>query len=130
MKKPFHETLALISGYGDSLKAASCTVVAFKNGCYYRKVLIKVLNDYQLTIDRIINVDSPQSLMHCVSAGMGVSIMPLILADTADDLHITSLPEPYAGVETVFITRKTAPQTAALSRFSEMLTPPAPNKNR
>lgn len=125
----FHETLALISGAGDPLKAAaSCTIVAFKNGCYYRKVLIKVLNDYQLTIDRIIDVDSPQSLIHCVAAGIGISIMPMVLASAENALHITPLPQPYAGVDTVFITRKAAPETAALSRFSDMLTVPAPKK--
>lgn len=84
----FEEELVLISAKGAAaLRRASDlagrTLVAFPNGCSYRRRLTEWLASEGVSPGRILDLGSYHAIVACVAAGTGVGILPAELLDQA-----------------------------------------------
>ncbi|BDG34074.1 LysR family transcriptional regulator [Parageobacillus thermoglucosidasius] len=119
----FKERLVLITNTPNNpLKNKECTLVVFKEGCYYREVIIKIMDDYHITIKNVIEVDAAQAILHCVSEGLGISLIPESMSKLAKSLYTYPIYKDYVNVDTVLITRKSLAKTLAFTKFADLLT--------
>ncbi|ASS89897.1 LysR family transcriptional regulator [Aeribacillus pallidus] len=119
----FKERLVLITNTPDNpLKNKECTLVVFKEGCYYREVFTRIMNDYHITIQNVIDVDAAQAILNCVRAGVGISLIPESMSKLTKSLYTYPIDKDYVNVDTVFITRKSLAKTLAFNKFVELLT--------
>ncbi|HRP76974.1 MAG TPA: LysR substrate-binding domain-containing protein [Rhodocyclaceae bacterium] len=77
----FDEELVLISGMGvPAIRSASevgrATLIAFANGCSYRKRLEDWLGDSNILPERVLEFGSYPAIVACVAAGTGLAIVP------------------------------------------------------
>ncbi|MCS6765285.1 MAG: LysR substrate-binding domain-containing protein [Candidatus Protistobacter heckmanni] len=77
----FEEELVLISARShppieDAASLGRCTLIAFANGCSYRKRLEDWLGKSNLMPERVLEFASYQAIVACVAAGTGVAILP------------------------------------------------------
>lgn len=121
-KVVYNERLVIIRKPMDkALKSKKCAVIAFKKGCYYREVLLQILSDLQINVYKIIEVDSPLSIINFVSHGLGISIIPLHLVKAINSVEIVPIHKDYMNVDTVFITNKNSPHMCSLDQFIDLL---------
>lgn len=117
----FKERLLLITSTPDNpLTNQECTLVVFKEGCYYREVMLKIMDDYHITIKNVIEVGASQAILHCVSEGLGISLIPESMSTLAKSLYTFPVYKDYASVNTVLITRKSLAKTVAFTKFVEL----------
>lgn len=125
-EKVFEEQLVLVSstefGTLDALleKIPQQTVLVFRSGCFYRSTLEHWLYHVGLVPNQVMEMGSLDGIMSCVSASMGVTLLPQSIADSyAQRLAIRwhQLPSEFADVATVFIRRNDTVVTSALSAF-------------
>lgn len=115
------ERLVLISNSLENpLKKDNCTLLAFENGCFYRSILKKIMQDYHIKVDKIIEVDSPQAILNFVERGLGNSLIPESMAKLNDGVYTHVINEEYTHVDTMLIRRKNAALTPSLMNFINM----------
>ncbi|MFC5448979.1 LysR family transcriptional regulator [Paenibacillus aestuarii] len=102
------------------------TLLVFPNGCSYRAKLLQLLQEEGILPAKVMEFGSIETIIGCVGAGLGISLMPRSLVAEAvrqDRLRSHNIREGNAIITTVFIRRKDALMTPALSAFiSEMQT--------
>ncbi len=99
-----------------------CTLIAFANGCSYRKLLEEWIGRAKVMPVRVLEFASYQAIIACVAAGTGVAIVPrsvLATLRSAVDVRQHELPERYRKNRTHLIWHGTA--SAALNGLMEML---------
>ena len=99
-RKVFEEELVLITGKDvEAVRRASdlvgMTLIAFANGCSYRKRVEEWLGASALMPARILEFASYQAMIACVAAGTGFAIVPrslLVALKSAQDVRQHELP--------------------------------------
>jgi DNA-binding transcriptional LysR family regulator len=95
-------------------------VLVFKTGCSYRLRLEGFLAAHGLVHVRRMEFGTLDGIIGCVEAGMGVSMLPRIVAEPmqqAGRISIHSLPEGAGEAQTLLVYRKDSLLTAAFERF-------------
>ncbi|SFI37382.1 DNA-binding transcriptional regulator, LysR family [Paenibacillus sp. UNC496MF] len=105
----------------DSIRDAGLrTILAFKAGCSYRARMNLLLQEQGLIPDKLMEFASIETIIACVSAGLGISLMPRsIVAEPSEQGRIRchDVAGKHAILKTVFIRRKDALETPALTAF-------------
>jgi len=116
----FTERLMLISALGHepvrtARDVANDSVIAFPNGCAYRRRLYRWLGDTAGVATRTLDLASYHAMVACVGAGTGVALVPQSVLDTMPLARVQrhALARPYSHVVTPLIWR-TKEQSAAL----------------
>jgi DNA-binding transcriptional LysR family regulator len=108
----FAERLVLITSRGHRAvrgpeDVAGRSVIAFPNGCAYRRRLYRWLGETSTATTRVLDLGSYHAIVACVGSGSGIALMPESVLDTlplaAVERH--RLPRQHADVVTPLIWR-------------------------
>ncbi|MEO1161241.1 MAG: LysR substrate-binding domain-containing protein [Pseudomonadota bacterium] len=120
----FTEQLCLVAANSfapieDSSALNGQTIVAFEEGCAYRRYLNDWLLGDGIAPGTTLAVGSYLAMLSCVSAGTGFAVIPksvLSIIDVHGTLQCLELPGRYARIETLMVWRKnyTSPKLDAL----------------
>jgi DNA-binding transcriptional LysR family regulator len=121
----FREELSLLAAPGvlsldEVLRGGEVRIVVLRAGCSYRQMLEGVLARRGVAIQRRLEFGTLEAIFGCVAAGLGITLLPRALIGpvwAAGRVSVHALPPADAGVETVFIRRRDAYATAALTAF-------------
>ena len=105
---------------GDIRSALAQPLLVFPNGCSYRKVLERLIDDEGLVAGKKYEFNTLSAIFASVSAGLGVALFPLSCINRYSgrkDLAVMDIPPKYAAAPTVFIYRKDRYLSAALCSF-------------
>ena len=123
----FTERLALISSLGHrAIRApkdvADDSVIAFPNGCAYRRRLYRWLGETSAATTRVLDLSSYHAIVTCVGSGTGIALMPESVLDTLPLAQVRrhALPRQHSHVVTPLIWR-TQEQSRALVALQEQL---------
>jgi DNA-binding transcriptional LysR family regulator len=121
----FEEELAVLAAPGiASLEQATqggiARIIVLRAGCSYRQRLEMLLARRGIAVPRLMEFGTLEAIFGCVSAGLGITLLPRALIgpvwhDGRVSLH--SLPPEEATVTTVFIHRREAHLSSALRAF-------------
>ena len=91
------------------------SVIAFPQGCAYRRVVERWLGPRLLASVRVLELSSYHAIVACVASGTGVAIVPKSVLDTVQSAQVREheLPKVLANVVTPLVWR-TGEQTAAV----------------
>jgi DNA-binding transcriptional LysR family regulator len=84
------------------------TIIAFANGCSYRKRLEGWLSGEKLHPDRVMEFQSYHAIVACVAAGSGIAVVPrsvLEMTRAGEQINVTSLPPVTAKAKTQLVWR-------------------------
>ncbi len=101
-------------------------VVVLRAGCSYRLRLEAMLARRGVVGPRLLEFGTLDAILACVSAGLGVTLLPLALAEGAwreGRVGVHSLPSEEAWVETVFVRRRDVYTSSALAAFLDLVRP-------
>jgi DNA-binding transcriptional LysR family regulator len=123
----FEEELVLITGRSVAsvtrpADLAGATLIAFAQGCSYRRVLEQWLGKGGVLPSRSLEFSSYQAMIACVAAGTGFAIVPLSVLNAlraTADVRQHALPERLRANRTHLVWRGTP--SVALARLIEML---------
>ncbi|CAL78232.1 putative transcriptional regulatory protein, LysR family [Bradyrhizobium sp. ORS 278] len=124
----FEEELVLVTARRfeslSSLRAATAasgpTALVFRTGCTYRQRLEQVFNDFGWPAASRIELGTLDGMIGCVAAGMGVALLPRAVAtrhEMSGSIGLHALDPTHAQVKTLFIHRRAARRSSALSAF-------------
>jgi DNA-binding transcriptional LysR family regulator len=120
----FHEALTLVTArtvrsIDDLARRGDPRIVVFRAGCTYRQMLENLLAGRGIVRVRQIEFGSLEGILGSVAAGVGVTLLPRGVVGPAWNGLVTlhDLPPAQAHVETVFIRRRDAYVSSALSVF-------------
>ena len=98
--------------------------IVFGKDCSYRQMLEAVLDGMGLRYQTL-EFDSLDALVTCITAGVGVTILPDALVGSGgpwkDHVAIHTLPPEQAQVEIVFVRRRDRHPSSALNAFLKMV---------
>ena len=100
------------------------TIIVFRQGCSYRARFESWLHHEGVIPERIMEFGTLDGIIGCVSAGLGVSLLPKSVVEKhMNDNHLIQhpIPERFGKVNTVFIYRKKEHRSAGLKKFIEMI---------
>lgn len=100
----------------------SRTLLVFRSGCSYRLKLEQYFQHEGMLPSKIMEFGTLEAILGCVSAGLGVSLLPRSIVGKkveAKELCIHEVPEAFSKVNTVFIHRKDTLLTSAFEKFKE-----------
>jgi LysR family transcriptional regulator, cell division regulator len=129
---PFvREELVILTGPAiasfDALsKKPDLKIVVLKAGCSYRLQLEAMLARRGIVGTRLLEFGTIESIIACVSAGVGVTLLPRALLGSVWErgrLRVHPLPNDEGHVETVFIRHREAFASSALRAFMELVRP-------
>jgi LysR family transcriptional regulator, cell division regulator len=101
-------------------------IVVLRAGCSYRQRLESVLAARGIVDVRLLEFGTLESILACVGAGIGVTLLPKIVLESAardGRVALHALPSAEAEVDTVFIRRHDAFTSSALAAFLSHLRP-------
>lgn len=127
----FHEEMVAVTARSiRSLDALArrdrLKIVVFRAGCSYRHRLETILAQRGLVSLRLLEFGTLDGIIACVAAGLGVSMLPrTVVARAVRDglVAVHELPPAEAVVETVFIRRRDAFRSSALTAFLDHARP-------
>ena len=99
--------------------------VVFREDCSYRQTLVRLLDGMGLRY-QVLEFDSLDSIITCVSAGIGITLLPNMLADLSwipGSVAVHELGPDQAELEIVFVRRRDRLVTSALTAFLEKIQP-------
>jgi DNA-binding transcriptional LysR family regulator len=128
-KVMFHEELAVVASAETGTlepfaRRGQANIFVFRNGCSYRQRLEQLLMQRRIAIARTMEYGSLDAMLACVSAGMGITLLPVDLLATYRHnyrVSIIRLPAEEAMVETLFVHRARAYTPPALQAFLDLL---------
>lgn len=84
------------------------SLIAFPDGCAYRRVLQRWLRRDSLTTSRVLELSSYHAIVACVAAGAGIALMPEAVLDTMPQTHVrrNRIPRAQSDIVTPLIWRK------------------------
>ena len=117
----FEEELVILSNE-QVVNLTDKNIVVFKKGCAYRKRLEKFYESHGIFSYKIFEFGSIEAILACVSAGMGVTMLPRSVVKEKGDknLKIIPLSDDRGKMTTVFIKRRDTLTTKALSNFLKL----------
>jgi DNA-binding transcriptional LysR family regulator len=101
--------------------------IVFRAGCSYRKRLDNLLNKAGILVAQPLEFGSLEAILGCVAAGVGITLLPkgVVAAAWRDgQVAVHQLEPEFAEVQTVFIRRKDAYVSSALSAFLQIVLRP------
>ena len=124
----FVEELVLVTSPAvRSLKALTAIpdlkTIVFQFGCSYRQRLETLLSEIGIVAAKPLEFGSLDAIVGCVSAGVGVTLLPKGVVAAAVDAGTVAahrLPKDLARVETLFIRRNDAYVSSAMAEFVRM----------
>jgi len=132
----FSERLVLISAMQHRAvrtpaDLVGATLIAFPNGCAYRRVLQRWLGPVHTPGARVMELASYHAIVACVASGTGVALVPQSVLDTVQGAPVRQhrLPREVSQVVTPLIWRS-GEQSAALMALREQLSAPPPTSSR
>ena len=99
-------------------------VLVFRTGCSYRLRLESFLVARGLVHARRMEFGTLDGIIGCIEAGMGVSLLPRVVAEPvqkAGRISLHTLPRDASIAETLLIYRKDSLLTAAFERFLDLI---------
>ena len=125
----FREELVLLAdqsvkSFDDLARKEDLKIVVLRVGCSYRLRLEAVLAKQGIVGFRQLEFGTLEAIFSCVSAGLGVTLLPKSLVGPIwqdGRLSVHKLPATDAYVDTVFICRRDAFVSSALSAFVECI---------
>jgi DNA-binding transcriptional LysR family regulator len=98
------------------------SVIAFPNGCYYRRVLQRWLGERRLPSIRVLELGSYHAIVACVASGTGIALAPESVLETVQHAAVTrhALPKVHSDVVTPLIWRASE-QSPALVALRDLL---------
>jgi DNA-binding transcriptional LysR family regulator len=129
----FREELVLVTARGlrstaDVLSRPELKIVVLRAGCSYRQRLESLLAARGIVGLRRLEFGTIEGILGCVAAGIGVTLLPRgIVAPAASDGRVAlhDLARDEALVDTVFVRRRGAYASTALTAFLAAARPPA-----
>ncbi|WP_067931107.1 LysR family transcriptional regulator [Alicyclobacillus kakegawensis] len=98
------------------------TVVAFREGCSYRKRMEEYLDHLGIVSRKVIELGTLDGILGCVAAGVGVSLVPRnAVGQGRYQVTIHEIPDEFGQVPTVLVRRRDAFLSPALTRFIEIV---------
>ncbi|WP_024575136.1 MULTISPECIES: LysR family transcriptional regulator [unclassified Afipia] len=102
----FRERLMVISSLDhepirNARDAEGQSLIAFPDGCAYRRVLQRWLRRDSLTTSRVLDLSSYHAIVACVAAGTGIALMPEAVLDAMPLTHVRRNPIPRSQSEIV-----------------------------
>jgi DNA-binding transcriptional LysR family regulator len=102
----FREKLVLISSLDHRRVAGPrdvCddSIIAFPNGCAYRRVLERWLGLRRLTTVRVLELSSYHAIVACVASGTGVAVLPESVLDVVNTDEVARYPLPRVLAEAI-----------------------------
>ena len=124
----FEEQLILVApasfpALRDRLDVSGRTIVAFEEGCAYRRYLQHWLRDENITPGSIMSVGSYLAILACVSAGTGYALVPKSVFDMIDSkgaFRQYRLPKAYRRIKTLLVWREDY-RSAKLDALKDLL---------
>jgi DNA-binding transcriptional LysR family regulator len=121
----FEEELVILAAPGlKSIEAATqggiARIVVLRAGCSYRQRLEGLLARRGIAVPRLMEFGTLEAIFGCVSAGLGITLLPRALIGPvwhAGRVSLHRLPAAEAMVTTVFIHRREAYLSSALRAF-------------
>jgi LysR family transcriptional regulator, cell division regulator len=101
-------------------------IVVLRSGCSYRLQLETILARRGIVNARHLEFGTLEAIISCVSAGLGVTLLPKALIGPVWRDHrvrLHPLPHDEGHVETVFIRRRDGIMTSALGAFLDLARP-------
>ena len=105
---------------------ADLKIVVLRAGCSYRLRLEAMLARRGIVGVRQLEFGTLEAIISCVSAGLGVTLLPRALLGSVWDpgrVHVHALPDSEKWVETVFIRHREAFASSALRAFLDLARP-------
>jgi DNA-binding transcriptional LysR family regulator len=98
------------------------SVIAFPNGCYYRRVLQRWLGERRLPSVRVLELGSYHAIVACVASGTGIALVPESVLETVQHAAIARhpLPKVHSDVVTPLVWRVSG-QSQALVALRDLL---------
>ena len=123
----FLEELVLVSprsvrNLDDLAKVENLKAIVFRQGCSYRQRLASILDGLGVRYV-VMEFASLDAIVSCISAGVGVTLLPKTLVEklwTDHSVTVHELPADQARVETVFVRRHDYHPASALNAFLRM----------
>jgi DNA-binding transcriptional LysR family regulator len=132
----FSERLVIISSLGHrAISRAQDTegdsVIAFPNGCAYRRVLQRWLGAKRISTMPLLELSSYHAIFACVAAGTGIAVLPESVLATLQHEQVARhpLPKVFAQLITPLVWR-TAERSLALCALQETLRNVRPETQR
>lgn len=113
MQQAFTEELVLIAPAGAGRLASARdlqgrSVIAFSNGCSYRRILEDWLSMSEVVPERVLELASYHAIVACVAAGSGIAIVPrsvLQVVQAGSEVQVIALPRKVARARTWLVWR-------------------------
>lgn len=132
----FTERLALITAIGHRAvrgpkDVVGDCVIAFPNGCAYRRRLYRWLGETSSATTRVLDLGSYHAIVTCVGSGTGIALMPESVLDTLPLAQVQRhrLPRQHSRVVTPMIWRSQE-QSQALVALQEQLARASKSKSK
>ena len=123
----FRERLVIVSATDHApirrpADVAGDSVIAFPNGCYYRRVLQRWLGERRLPSVHVLELASYHAIVACVASGTGIALVPESVLATLQHANVTrhKLPRVRSDVVTPLIWRRDG-DTPALAALRDLL---------
>jgi DNA-binding transcriptional LysR family regulator len=121
----FREELVVLAAPDVASMSAALTtgevrLVVLRAGCSYRQMLQMLLARRGIVVQRLLEFGTLEAIFGCISAGLGISLLPRALVGGVCDagrVSMHALPPEDAMVETVFIRRRDRFTSSALQAF-------------
>jgi DNA-binding transcriptional LysR family regulator len=121
----FEEELAILAAPAlrsleDAIQGGIARIVVLRAGCSYRQRLEMLLARRGIAVPRLMEFGTLEAIFGCVSAGLGITLLPRALVGPvwqAGRVSLHTLPSDEATVSTVFIHRREAFLSSALRAF-------------
>ncbi|AYG69095.1 MULTISPECIES: LysR family transcriptional regulator [unclassified Rhizobium] len=125
----FREELVLVTSPAirameDLAGIADLKTIVFQIGCSYRQRLESLLADMGIVTSKPLEFGSLDTIISCVSAGVGVTLLPrgVVAAACRDGrVAIHELPPERSLVDTLFVRRSDAYASSAMTAFLDMV---------
>lgn len=129
----FQEELAVLTAptvrdLGALMRQGEVKIVVLRAGCSYRQRLDDILAKRGILAERRLEFGTLEAIIGCVSAGLGVTLLPKSLIGPVwrdGRVAVHELPPAEAVVDTLFIRRRDAFVTSALAAFLARVRPGA-----
>jgi DNA-binding transcriptional LysR family regulator len=117
---------AAVTSFEALIKKSDLKIIVLKAGCSYRQQLEAMLARRGIVGVRLLEFGTIEAIVACVSAGVGVTLLPRALGSVWKHKHLRvhPLPNNEGEVDTVFIRHREAFASSALHAFMDMSRPP------
>jgi len=105
-------------------RAREAKVLVFRAGCTYRRRLEDFLARQGLVHDRRMEFGTLDGILGCVAAGLGVTLIPRVVAEPArraGRVSVHPLPDGDGHAQTLLVHRRDSQPSAAFMRFAEQI---------